>query len=256
MSTGALDREQVLDELELLAKVEHALIVDHLSVQCALGHDLEAEDGGATTEGGRNAAQAASILAQGEMFRLKDVNQALLAAGRPAQLERADNVVDTSGTAIPLAPPTRAQLEQLLPREDAIAAAVDARYERLRPSVAAAGIFDGDLLDTVQSLVDRGTSHADGVASLHEAMGDVAPAFFLRAVRREPHDGFEQRLLDVADRGYQSVLAALRESLADHGGDPFIGGTFQGFAVSGMTALDDVHRLLVARGLLPAFTAG
>ena len=256
MSAAARDREQVLDEFELLAKVEHALIVEYLSVQCALGHDLEADDGGATTDDGRNAAQAASILAQGAMFRLKDANQALLAAGRSAQLERAESVLDTSGTSIPLAPPTRAQLEQLLLREDAIAAAVDAGYERLRPSVAAAGTFDGDLLETLQSLVDRGTSHADAVASLHEAMRDVPPAFFLRAIRREPHDGFEQRLLDVADRGYQSVLAALRESLADHGGDPFIGGTFQGFAVSAMTALDDVHRLLVARGLLPAFTAG
>jgi len=256
MSSAPLDRDQVLDEVELLARVENALIVEYLSVQCALGHDLEAEDGGATTDEGRSAAQAASILAQGEMFRLKDTNQALLAAGRSAQLERAGSVADATGSELPLAPPTRAQLEQLLQREDAIAATVDARFDRLRPAVATAGVFDGDLLDTLQSLVHRGTTHTEGVAALHEAMGDVAPAFFLRAVRRDPHDVFEQRVLDVADRGYQSVVAALRESVADHGGDPFVGGTFQGFAITAMTGLDDVHRLLVSRGLLPPFAAG
>ena len=34
------NREQVLDRLEQLADVEHALIVEYLPVSCALGHDL------------------------------------------------------------------------------------------------------------------------------------------------------------------------------------------------------------------------
>ena len=37
---SSLTREQVLDELELLAKVEHALVVECLSVCYALGYDL------------------------------------------------------------------------------------------------------------------------------------------------------------------------------------------------------------------------
>ena len=52
MSDAPLDRDQVLDELEQLATVEHTLIVEYLSVHCALGHDLGAEEGGATTERG------------------------------------------------------------------------------------------------------------------------------------------------------------------------------------------------------------
>jgi hypothetical protein len=44
-SDGPLSREQVLDELEFLATVEHALIVECLSVHCALGHDLPADQG-------------------------------------------------------------------------------------------------------------------------------------------------------------------------------------------------------------------
>jgi hypothetical protein len=41
VATGPLSHERVLDELEFLAKVEHALVVECLSVCCALGHDLD-----------------------------------------------------------------------------------------------------------------------------------------------------------------------------------------------------------------------
>lgn len=254
MSDARLDQAQVLDELELLATVEHALIVEYLSVHCALGHDLEAEEGGPTTDQGSQASAAAASLAQGEMFRLKDVNRALVAAGRSAQLGRAASVAAPSGTTIPLDPPSRAQLERLRRREDDIAAAVDARYQWLRPAVTSGAGFDNSLLTTIRSVVDDGTTHAAALASLRDALGDVAPAFFLRAIRRDPNDAFEQRLLDVSDRGYQSIVAALGESFAFD--DGFAGAGFTQLAVSGMTTLDEVHRLLVQRGLLPPFTLG
>ncbi len=253
MSDAPLDRAQVLDELELLATVEHALVVEYLSVHCALGHDLEAEDGGATTEQGRQASDGAASLAQGEMFRLKDVNRALIAADRSAQLGRASSV-PAGSAALPLDPPSRAQLEQLRRREDDLAAAVDARYERLRPAVTSDPVFDGDLLGTIRSVVEDGTTHADAVTSLRDALGDVPSAFFLRAIRRETNDAFEQRLLDVSDRGYQTIVTALGEGYAQQ--DFFAGGALTRFAVTGMTNLDDVHRLLVQRGLLPPFTLG
>ena len=52
-----LTREQVLDELEFLAKVEHALVVECLSVCYALGYDLGADEGGATTRQGRGGSR-------------------------------------------------------------------------------------------------------------------------------------------------------------------------------------------------------
>ena len=36
-----VSRDQVLDEVEFLLTVEHALIVEYLSVRCALGYDLD-----------------------------------------------------------------------------------------------------------------------------------------------------------------------------------------------------------------------
>jgi hypothetical protein len=51
-----LSRDQVLDEVEFLLTVEHALIVEYLSVRCALGYDLDTAHGGPVTEASREAA--------------------------------------------------------------------------------------------------------------------------------------------------------------------------------------------------------
>ena len=53
-----LTREQVLDELEFLAKVEHAVVIECLSVCYALGYDLGPDEGGPTTGPGSEAANA------------------------------------------------------------------------------------------------------------------------------------------------------------------------------------------------------
>jgi hypothetical protein len=253
MASGPLSREQVLDQLEFLATVAHALVVEYLSVGCALGHDLEPEEGGATTTQGRDAAAAASALAVDQMFRLRRVNVALVDAGRSAQLERAASISSGSVAEVALGPPSPAQLRGLLDREEAIAKAVDERYARLGPAVTSDPVFEGELLNQLRSvIVEDGSTHAAAVAALRDALGDLAPAHFLRVTRREPTDGFEQRLLDLSDRSYRLVLAALQERFGSQ--DFFIAGTFRGFAVSAMAMLDDGNRVLVQRGLLPPFT--
>jgi hypothetical protein len=250
---GALTREQVLDELAWLAAVEHALVVEHLTVGCALGHDLDAVDGGPTTDAGRAAAATAAGLAQDGMARLSRLARALVAAGRDVPLDRAASVDDASGAPLELGTPTAAQLADIPGREEAIAAAVDARYARLAPAVTTVPVFDGDLLDQLRAVVvDDGSGHAAAAAGLRAALGDPPPPGLLRATRRDAADGFEQRLLDAGDRSYGLVVAALRERFAQP--DEFVSGAFRGLAVAAMLGLDDVDRLLVQRGLLPAFT--
>jgi hypothetical protein len=244
-----LTREQVLDELEFLAKVEHALVVECLSVCYALGYDLGADEGGPTTEQGGEAASAAMFLAQHtEMFHLDDLNVALVHANRAAQLDWAASIPGGPGPAIPLGPPGLAQLQQLAAREHAIATAVDDRYARLVPAVTSSPVFDGDLLTELQSvIVDHGSGHTAAFAAVTDPLTGLAPADYLRATRRDAADGFEQRLLDASDRGYALVIAALRDQFA-------VGGSFSSLAVSSMRVLDDINRLLAQRGLLPPFT--
>jgi hypothetical protein len=254
MASAPLSREQVLDELEFLVTVEHALIVEYLSVGCALGHDLDAEEGGATTTQGRDAASAASSLAMEQMFHFRRVNVALVDAGRSAQLDRATSISSDSVAEIALGPPSPEQLQRLLEREESIAKAVDERYARLAPAVTSDAAFEGELLNELRFvIVDDGSTHATAAAALRASLGTIPPGEFLRATRREAADAFEQRLMDLSDRLYRLVRAALQERFAPSR-DFFVAGTFRDFAVTAMDGLNDSNRALVQRGLLPPFT--
>jgi hypothetical protein len=164
-------------------------------------------------------------------------------AGRTPTLDRALTVAGPSGV-LDLTPPTAADAPALIAREEAVAAAVDWNYARLAPAVATAPDLSG--------AIEGGGTHTVAAAELRAALGDPPPAGAVRALRRTPDDTFEQRLLDAGDRGYALVVAALREWLGQP--DPFVGGGFRQLAVQAMSHLDELDRLLVQRGLLPAFT--
>jgi hypothetical protein len=246
--SGLLSREQVLDELALLATVEHALIVEYLSVYCALGYDLDAGEGGATTQQCSDAAATASSLAQGEMLHLKGVNLGLLASGKLAQTGRAASICSASVADTPLGPPSVPQLQQLVARGQAIASAVDERYTRLAPAVTSSPVFDGDLLSQMRSvIIDHGPVHAAAFAAIRDSLDGLTPADFLRATRRDAADAFEGRLLDISDRSYALTVDALQDQFAQQA-------AFNPLALSAMEGLDAINRVLVQRGLLPPFT--
>ena len=91
--SAPLTRDAVLDEVEFLGTVEHALIIECLSVWYALGCDLGPDEGGSTTDGGSQAAGAARGLWRSEMFHLSGVADALFKAGRPAGAGRATSIL-------------------------------------------------------------------------------------------------------------------------------------------------------------------
>ena len=49
-SLTALTADEILDELEKVASIEHSICVEYLSIHCALGHDLEPADDGVTAQ--------------------------------------------------------------------------------------------------------------------------------------------------------------------------------------------------------------
>jgi hypothetical protein len=248
---ASLTADQVLDELEFLATVEHALVVEYLTVSSALGYDLEAADGGATSPQGADAARTASSLAQGEMFHVSGIYGALLAAGRSPAFGRATSIASASIQEVSLDPPTADQLRQLLAREKAITTAVDERYAALVSAVTTSPVFEGDVLESLRSVVvDAGSTHTTGFESLRDALDDPPPPDFLRVPRRETNDAFEQRLLTASDQVYRLVTTAL----ASQFGSPDAFG-FRPLATSAMDALDSINHLLAQRGLLPPFTA-
>jgi hypothetical protein len=247
-ASAPLSQAQVLSELDFLATVEHALVVEALSVSCAFGTDLDADEGGAVTDQGRAVADAASSLAQSQMFLMKGVNLALAAAGQSPDLGRAASIDDASGASIALDPPSLPQLLQLAARERAIAAAVDARYAKLRPAVTSDPVFDGDLLGQMQSVVEAGTTHTAGFSGLLDALSGLEPGGYLCATRRTAVGGFEERLLAVSDGCYSLLLASLQEQFGQQAG-------FSSTAISAMDTLNTINHALVQHRLLPPFTS-
>jgi hypothetical protein len=247
-ASAPLTQAQVLSELYFLATVEHALVVEALSVSYAFGTDLDADEGGAITDQGRAVADAASSLAQSQMFLMKGVNLALAAAGQFTDLGRAASIADAAGASIPLDPPSLPQLLQLTVREQAIAAAVDARYANLSPAVTTAPVFDGDLLGQLQHVVEAGTTHAAGFSGLLDALSGLEPGGYLCATRRTAAGGFEERLLAASDGCYSLLLASLQEQFGQQSG-------FSSTAISAMDTLNTVNHALAQRRLLPPFTA-
>jgi len=241
----------VLHELGFLLTVEHALIVEYLSVSCALGYDLDARDGGPATEPGKAVAAAAKNLADGQMLRFGQLARALSGVAPTGMFDRAREIVDAAGTTISLDPPIREQLEHLLEREESIAAAVDARYARLGPAVAVYGPGADAFSSDLRAAVADGATHASAVSALRDNLADQPVGDLLRATRRSAGTNAERVLLRISDGTYVQLLNALDNFYADRSSD--LGGTFRIMALAEMDVMDDVNRALVHAGLLPPF---
>ena len=251
MPTAAtpLTREQVLDELDFLASVEHSVIVEYLSVHCALGHDLDPADTGAAAQNVAAAAAKASAFAQIVMIHLPSLNEALVRANRPhLELVRASSIRATSGAQIPLGPLSRTQLERLVDRELELARAVDERFARLRDAVATPGLFDGDVLGAVDEAL-AAPEHSGFAADLKQDLDGIPPSVYLRATPRDPTDDLEAGLLDLSDHSYHLLLEILGIFF-----NPENQLLNAGQTIAAMKAVDKANRLLVGRGLLPPFT--
>jgi len=247
----ALTREQVLDELEDLSAVEHALCVEYLFLWCALGDGVALPREPSEVElDVAAAAEKAFGLADREMRLLAKVNRALVAAGRGPNLRRATSVRSASAGAPPvaLAPLKAAQLDGFQDRERAVAVAVDERYARLPTTLEPPADPDAeDPLAEIELIVQDGSGHAAAFAGLQAALTNLAPEHYLRARSDEPANDLQRDLRAIADAYYRTVLVTLHAGMAH----PEIG-IFP--SISAMGVLGDFLPRLVELGLLPAFT--
>ena len=242
--------EEILDELEHLSTVEHALCAEYLFLHCALGDDVAQSESPTDVDTVVAAAAATAFaLADREMRLLRRVNRALSAGERRANIRRATHVRREAQPPLALAPLTAAQLAGFLDREHAVALAVDDRYARLpTPSAPpAGGGFDEALLEAIGSAAEDGVKHAAAFGELRSALSGLEPEQYLRATRDAPADDFERGLRQIADDHYRLVLSTLDTGLAHEGFGVSA-------AVSAMMRMGEAHSTLVARGLLPALT--
>jgi hypothetical protein len=142
-------------------------------------------------------------------------------------------------------------LEHLLEREESIAAAVDARYAQLGPSVAIAGRNADAFSDDLRAAVQLGTTHANAVSVLRDHLSGSPVADLLRATRRFGRTDPEKVLLRASDRTYWLLLSALEAHFRNLDDDNL--GTDRLMALSAMDIVNDLNRALVHAGLLPPF---
>ncbi|HEX5895479.1 MAG TPA: hypothetical protein VFY47_04060 [Thermoleophilaceae bacterium] len=245
-----LSSGEILNQLDELASIEHSLCVEYLAIHCALGHDLEPADDGASAQHVAEAARAARNAAFSEMSHIRAVNRALVKAGRSPQLARASSIRRESGSEVPLGPLDSGQLERLPEREREIASAVDERYARLRRAVESpTPVFEGELLSEMTSLLSPGPDHSGLASALTEELRGIPPSEYLRALPRQAGDELEQRLLELSDHCYRLLVGNV-QIWFEHEDVVF---NARGQAIDAMNALNMINRLVVERGLLPAF---
>jgi Ferritin-like len=243
-------REQLFDEIDFLARIEHSLCVEFLSIHCALGHD-QLPGPGETGRHVAEAAEAALATAKGEMSHLSRVNSALTAAGRPPQVGRASSIPSTAGE-ISLAPFTQSELERFLDRERQVAAAVDERYTRVVAALESPDpVVDGELLGQLSFLLTPAPDHLEPVADLERHLDGISSAEFLRATPQQPATEVERTLVALSDQHYALTVSLVRASFAH---DDELEGELRGRALAMMDGLNGINGMLVKRGLLPPFT--
>jgi hypothetical protein len=247
MTPEPMTAEQFIAQLDELAKVEHALCVEYLSVHCALGHDRgPGPDASAHEHAVHDAARAAMNLAMDEMRHLHGVNRALVAARGEAQVARAESV-----GGVTIGRLGAAELERLADREGAIAAAIDAIYQRLCAVLAAQPtLFQDPTLAEVSSLLDPCPDHSTPLAAVLQPLAGIPPSEYVRARPRDPDPQSEEAtLVEGSERAYRALVPILA-TWFEHEDDLF---QMRSIAVDTMESLNAFNELLGARGVLPPF---
>jgi hypothetical protein len=247
MTPEPMTAEQFITQLDELAKVEHALCVEYLSVHCALGHDREpGPDASAHEQAGRTAAQAAENLAMGEMRHLHQVNRALVAARGEAQVARAESV-----GGVTIGRLGAAELERLADREGGIAAAVDVIYRRLCAVLEAQPtLFAGQTLVEVRSLLGPCPDHSTPLAAVLQPLAGMSPSEYVRARPIDPDPESEEAILVAgSERAYRALVPILG-TWFEHEDDLF---QMRSIAIDTMESLNAFNEVLSARGVLPPF---
>ena len=246
-----LTQDQLLDELDGLAPVEHSLIVEYLLVHAVLGHDIPAVEGDPISQRLHQAAEAAFWTGVGEMRHLHRLNTVLTRGGRAAEIDRAP-AIDGHVLAAVASTTAPGTISALLDRERRIAAATDDRYLRLRAAFDPATIGNPPWLEDLMFILEPGLDHRGSLSGLEEALQGAVPTDAVRLGLREPADQVERGLLDLSD-GWYGLLLAIVDAWFNH--EDQLGGVLPGRADAVMTKLNAVNLAIVERGLLPRFTA-
>ena len=252
-----MTREQVLNELNYLATVEHALCVEYLFAHYSLDAPMGLPEGAdPLTRRVHTAAFEVFSIAVDEMRHLRWVNEALTLLGRPPNLGRARRIHRQLDREFALQPLTPSQLDWFIEVErpsQAIATGVDGMYVRLLTTIERHPDLFAEserLVHLLKLIIDEGEDHFRRFTSIKEHLAGLTPEQYLRPLD-QPADELTRGLIQLSNQNYDVLLGALSATftLGDRAG-----GALLEQSRRAMFNLHETNHVLAARGVAPPFT--
>lgn len=252
-----LTREQVLDELDYLATVEHALCVEYLFAHYSLAAPMQLPpDADPTTRRVFAAASEVFSIAVDEMRHFRWVNEALVLLSRPPNIGRADRIHRQLDRPFTLQPLTPQQLDWFIEVErpsQSTESGIDGMYVRLLVTIdRRPDLFPERhrLVHLIKLIINEGIDHFQRFTSVKEQLTGLTPEQYLRPLA-PPADDLARDLVELSNQNYAVLLGALSATLPL--GDR-AGGVLIEQSRRAMFSLHETNHLLAARGVAPPFT--
>ncbi|WAZ19205.1 hypothetical protein STRCI_000239 [Streptomyces cinnabarinus] len=257
-----MPREEVIERLERLADIEHALCLEYLYAHYSL-------DAPTTLPPGTNPqspiaqfhAAAAEVfsVAVDEMRHLRWVNEVLGVLGRPHRLDPPPLgmiIQQQTGHAFELKPLTAAQLDWFIDVEktsdELNPDGIDGMYIRLHHTIVERpDLFPQSdrLAHLIKLIIDEGVNHFERFQAVKGHLAEFSEDEYLRRLDKTP-DAMDRQLLQLADLNYAVLLGTMKETL-DRGDRA--GGVLIEHARRAMHNLHEVNHLLASRDVAPRF---
>lgn len=252
-----LSPEQVLDELDYLATVEHALCVEYLFAHYSLAAPMQLPSGaGTATRRVFAAAFEVFSVAVDEMRHLRWVNEALNLLGRPPNVGRADRIHRQLDRPFALEPLTPEQLDWFIEVErpsQSTASGIDGMYVQLLVTIdRRPDLFPerNRLVHLIKLIINEGVDHFQRFTAVKEQLAGLPPEQYLRPLD-QPADDLARSLAELSNQNYEVLLGALSASFAL--GDRAAGALLEQ-SRRAMFSLHETNHVLASRGVAPPFT--
>ncbi|WP_331731642.1 ferritin-like domain-containing protein [Streptomyces sp. NBC_00073] len=256
-------RNEVVEKLERLAVVEHALCLEYLYAHYSLNAPRELDPATPADAPVRKffaAAQEVFAVAQDEMRHLRWVNEILGVLERPIILDPPTEdfeIQEESGTTFTLEGLTEAQLNWFIKVEETSdelnPEGIDGMYIRLHQTIMdkSEEYRQADRLShLIKLIIDEGVDHFERFKKVKEHLAGFSEDAYLRPLTENPTDPLDQRLLELGDLNYAMLLGTLKDSLRR--GDSS-GGVVIEQSRRAMANFHEVNHLLASRGVAPRF---
>lgn len=268
------DRATIVDRLEYLSGIEHALMIEYLYAYYSIAAPLERPPLG-DTAALRLYEAATTILgvAIDEMRHFRWVNEILVLMGETPVMARAERTEDKDGNGrfIPhefaLTAATQAQIDWFIAVEQSsqnvdpefASDTIDGMYTRLFLSIKKSAELDEDVKDRalhlIKLIIDEGYDHFHRFQRVRQLLPDAPDTSYLRIASdpdplplTAPGKGLELRV----DRSYEVILSLLLVVFGR--GDNEHGRLLEATRIAMVDSLDVECRNLIDAGGAPLFS--